>query len=235
MSSLSELDPDAELAAFRRAAWRGRLKLALWGLLALVALALVPVPFDLGVAAWKLFRYDRVLLHFANTTGDTVVLQVGGSARAFAPGRVHEMPFRAGQVTITALRPDGTLIERLPLSTDNQSVFYNMAGSLCLAVMDVSGFYNEGGQARELEIIGRLTQADRFFLLPDGLFIPPRSVAPDQVPGGSRVTWIEGVGCPLLEPEAQQILETQQLIRMQGRRERQRERREQRRAQEQQP
>lgn len=218
---------DHSLRDFRRARRAHRLRVLVIALTAIAAVGLLPMPLSMGYFGWRLFRYNRVSLHFVNITGQAVTLEIGNLSETFESGRVHAMAFRAGDVELTASWPDGSTLETLGFLTDNQSVFYNLGAGHCYAVMDASAMYDEDRLGAPLAVINRIGPDDRIYSIPAGVFIPPRGITPDHVPSGETVIWIDDVACALLDPQEEHLLVAQQLIRMEGRRdERERRRRE---------
>jgi hypothetical protein len=217
-------EPDDSLQEFRRATRRRRLVLLGVALAALLLVGLLPVPLGAGFFGWRLVRYERVDLHFVNITGETVRIQIGGASGEFPGGRVHSLRFRAGEVTLEATGEGGRPLETIALYTDNQSVFYNLGDRHCFVLLEATAMYDPGRDGPPLRVAGRITPDDRITLIPPGVFIPPRGVLGDTVPGGQRVWWIDDIACVLLDPEEENVLLAQQMIRMEGRREERRRR-----------
>jgi hypothetical protein len=205
----------------KQAARRGRLKVGLGILLFAGMLAVLPMTLGLGPFGYKLFRYDRVTMYVANGTDWEITVSVGNSSNQLPRMEVASFDFLAGEdLHLTTRTEDGELLEELVFSTDNQDVFYNVDGALCFAMMNVSRLYHEQHQENPVEMIRGIDSDDRFVLIPEGVFIRPRGVAPSTVPGGHQVTWIDDVACLLLDPGNEHLLLQQQLIEMQGRRDR---------------
>lgn len=226
----------------RKATRRGRRRLAV-GVLGFVALmGLAPIPLGLGPFGSYLFRYERVSLTFINMTGQDVTLQIGSAReQTFLTGYSHTTQLRAGDIELTALLPDGAVLDHQTFFSDNQDIYFNMAGSDCLAVIDAAGLYRARAEGSaeppstadrqrgdpNVELVARIRQSDPTYLLPPGsVLVEPGGIIPDTIPGGRRVLWIDTVSCLLLEPENEALLIAQQMSRMQDRRDRQRARRE---------
>ena len=193
---------------------------------------LVPMVMGVGYFGWRLFRFDRVSLTMVNATPDDITLEVGNVTEECAARKVCSIEFRAGDVTLTTYDDDGSEIESIDFFTDNRPVFYNYAGVRCYAVVDVSRFYT-GAQtdAWPYEIIGRIYEDDRIFVVPGSTFIKPGGILPDTLAGGHRPIWIDRASCHLLEEDNEHLLIGQLNARMQSRQERRAE--EERRLQEQ--
>jgi hypothetical protein len=210
-----------ELKAMRRAQWRQRLAVlaAAAGLVAL--LGVLPIPFGMGPFAWRQCAYDRVDFHLANTSGATLTLEVNGQDPVQCPdGRLTAETFLAGQTRYRILREDGTVYDEGERFTDDQAIFYN-AGEGCFAIMDLAGMYDpERRDIDQIAVIGQITPEDRLALIPPGIFVKPRGLPPDNVQAGTAVVWIDDVACELLDEAEREVLLTQELIRIQTRRER---------------
>jgi hypothetical protein len=219
---MASSEHDDSLRDFRRASRRRRLQLLGLVLAFLLLLGLLPMPLGLGFFGWRLGRYDRVELHFVNITGETVHVRIGNASGDFSGGRVHSLPFRAGEVTLEVTGEDGRPLETLELYTDNQNVFYNLGEGHCFVLLEATAMYDQGRTGPPLRVEARILPWDKLTLIPPGPFIPPRGVVGDTLPAGQRLWWIDDVACVLLEPEEENVLIAQQVIRMEGRREQRR-------------
>lgn len=212
-----------ELVAYRGAQRRYRIKI-LAVVLAVVGVAsLLPLPFGGGLFGYRLFRYDRVHLYVANGLSEPITVDLSsGPATDFGASDVGHLMFRAGEVELVAYREDGSVLESLEFYTDNASVFYSPGGAMCFAVMDISPMYRGAGQPEPIVFIDGVNSDDRLFNLPEGTFVAPRGTAPDAVPSGTQVTWIDDVACQLLDEQNREVLLAQQRLRMRERMERRR-------------
>lgn len=192
--------------------------------LAVVGVAgLLPLPFGGGFFGYRLFRYDRVQLYVANGLSEPITVDLStGPATDFGASDVGNLTFRAGDVELVTYGPDGSVVESLEFFVDNQSVFYSPGGAMCFAVMDISPMYRGEGQREPILFMGSVGSDDRLYNLPEGTFVAPRGTAPETVPGGTQVTWIDDVACQLLDEDNREVLLAQQRLRMRERMERRR-------------
>jgi len=184
-----------------------------WSLVALggvLAFGLITWLLGVGPFAWRVLAFDSTELYVLNMGKEPVEVTLdGGTPFEVAPEDARRRPIYGGTTHVVTRTKDGALIEEIEVTADGAPAVYNVQGTACLALADVSSFFLKVPPANKgVKVLKTFPQGERVVNLPNPRVIWPRKTLMDQVFDADKgVAWVEIVACPLLDPQEVNVLE----------------------------
>ena len=185
-----------------------------WGLYFGIFLGIVLV---FGLVTWVLglgpFAYRQILygtsqVYVLNMTDAPVEMTLDNGLPIEVGVEAAERTPILGGTTRVVITRGGEELEREEVFVDGHPVFYNVGGEGCLVLSDVSSFYL-GDPNPRVEVKEVFEKGTKVIPLPHERVIWPRETLRDKVQGAAGgVAWLEIVGCSLITPDEQRLLES---------------------------
>ncbi len=205
---MSEEFSDLEMNPPPSRAW---VPLAIMAVL-VVALGVGPRLMGFGFFGARLALSDDVLVHVLNTSGKDLRVTLSFTEPEDVPaGTIQTLTGISGPGSLTIATMDGEVLSTHEIDLQ-RPLFVNAQGSECLAVVDMSAYYNGGSQrGGGLTFVERIHEDREIYQTTADYLVLPRRTFPDQVRG--TIHWIDTISCSLLDP----AMEDDALMYLEGR------------------
>lgn len=157
------------------------------------------------VAGTGFFGYRSVLygdgqLYALNMSDQPLWVSVDDREKVEVPAQNAQiLDIIGGETRAVVTDASGEVVGRYDVFTDNSHAFLKLTDEQCLAVVNLDPYYRSGS-SKDIEIVEKLDERTRVWVPDSKNVVWPRKAFPKRLSAGEgRGTWIELVGCPLLE------------------------------------
>jgi hypothetical protein len=177
-----------------------------------VGLGVVPKVMGFGFFGARLALSEDVLVHVLNTSGQDLKVTLSFTEPEDVPaGTIQTLTGISGPGTLTIATMEGEVLSTHEIDLE-RPLFVNAQGSECLAVVDMSPYYNGGSQTGGgLQFVERIHEDQEIYQTTADYLVLPRRTFPDSVRG--TIHWIDTISCSLLDP----AMEEDALMYLEGR------------------
>ncbi len=153
-----------------------------------------------GFFGYRSLLYGEGQLYVLNMSAEPLYVSVDGREKVDVPAQNAQLiDIIGGETQAVVTDANEEIRGRYAVFTDNSHAFLKLSDEQCLAIVNLDPYYRSGSSA-DIEIVETLDEKTRVWIPDSKNVVWPRKPFPKRLSAGEgQGTWIELVGCPLLE------------------------------------